>query len=98
MKPDVFDKPVNILLGLGIAIEVNSVMHACQILADWRDQDDPSRELALKACRAALKGGIDAQTTKAVFVAFAKKHDLLAPEIGNLIAKRSGRKSDPRVR
>jgi hypothetical protein len=84
MKPDMFEKPVTILLGLGIPTKVNSVMHAYQILMDWRNPTDPARELALKACRAALKGDIDAQTARAVFVAFAKKHDLLAPEIGSL--------------
>ncbi|WP_276122056.1 DUF982 domain-containing protein [Pararhizobium qamdonense] len=98
MKPDMFDKPVKILLGLGIPTEVNSVMHAYQILMEWRNQHDPARELALKACRAALIGDIDAQTARAVFVAFAERHDLLAPETGGLLAERSKRSSDPHIR
>lgn len=98
MKPDMFDKPVNILLGLGIPTEVNSVMHAYQILMDWRNPADPARELALKACRAALIGDIDAPTARAVFVAFAERHDLLAPEIDSLLAERSKRKKDPHIR
>ncbi len=36
MKPDMFEKPVTILLGLGIPTEVKSVMQAYQILMDWR--------------------------------------------------------------
>jgi predicted AAA+ superfamily ATPase len=86
MKPDMFEKPVMILLGLGIPTEVKSVMQAYQILMDWRNAADPSRELALKACKAAINGEIEAQTARAVFVAFAERHDLLAPEMGNLVA------------
>jgi len=97
MKPDMFEKPVTILLGLGIPTEVKSVTHAYQMLMDWRNAADPSRELALKACKAAINGEIDAQTARAVFVAFAERHDLLAPEIGGLIAQNSKRNSDPHV-
>ena len=98
MKPDMFEKPVTILLGLGIPTEVKSVMHAYQILMDWRNAADHSRELALKACKAAINGEIEAQTARAVFVAFAERHDLLAPDIGSLIAKNSKRNSDPHIR
>ena len=98
MKPDMFEEPVTILLGLGIPTEVNSVMHAYQSLMDWRTAADHSRELALKACKAAINGEIDAQTARAVFVAFAERHDLLAPEIGSLVAHSSKRNSDPHIR
>ncbi|WP_426128979.1 DUF982 domain-containing protein [Pararhizobium sp. PWRC1-1] len=98
MKPDMFEKPVTILLGLGVPTEVNSVMRAYQILMDWRNPTDPARELALKACRAALSGDIEAHTARAVFVTFAEKHDLLAPETGILVAQRSKRHSDPHSR
>jgi hypothetical protein len=97
MKPDMFEKPVTILLGLGIPTEVKSVMHAYQILMDWRNAGNRSRELALKACKAAINGEIDAQTARSVFVAFAERHDLLAPKIGSLIAQRNKRNSDPHV-
>jgi hypothetical protein len=98
MKPDMFEKPVTILLGLGIPIEISSVVQAFQILMDWRTPADPARELALKACRAALSGEIDAQMARAVFIAFAERHDLLVPEIDSLLAKRSKRNSDPHIR
>ena len=98
MKPDMFDKPVTILLGLGIPTEVKSVMHAYQILMDWRNAADASREVALKACKAAINGEIEAQTARAVFVAFAERHDLLAPEIGSLIAANKKRNSNPHIR
>jgi hypothetical protein len=98
MKPDMFDKPVTILLGLGIPTEVKSVMHAYQILMDWRNAADPSRQLALKACKAAIRGEIQAETARAIFVAFAERNDLLAPEIGSLVAQCGKRNSDPHVR
>ncbi|WEO75194.1 DUF982 domain-containing protein [Agrobacterium vitis] len=98
MKPDTFEKPVMILLGLGIPTKVKSVMQAYQILMDWRNAADPSRELALKACKAAINGEIEAQTARAVFVAFAERHDLLASEIGNLVAQRNKRNQRDRAR
>jgi len=98
MKPDMFDKPVTILLGLGIPTGVKSVMRAYQILMDWRNAADPARELALKACKAAINGEIEAQTARAVFVAFAERHNLLAPEIGGLIVQNSKSNSDPHIR
>ncbi len=73
-------------------------MQAYQILMDWRNAADHSRELAIKACRAAIDGEIEAQTARAVFVAFAERHDLLAPEIGSLVARSSKRNSDPYIR
>ncbi len=39
-----------------------------------------------------------AQTARAVFVAFAERHDLLAPEIGSFVAHSSKRNSDPHIR
>jgi len=98
MGPDTFEEKVTILLGLGVPAEVKSVMQAYQILVDWRSRDDHARNLALKACRAALNGEVDAQTARAVFVAFAEKHDLVAPEIDGLIAGRHGRQREPHVR
>jgi hypothetical protein len=97
MNPDMFEKPVTMLLGLGIPTEVKSVMHAYQILMDWRNAAEPSRELALKACKAAINGEIEAETARAVFVAFAERNDLLAPEIG-LVAQSNKRNRDSHVR
>ncbi|MCW8060716.1 DUF982 domain-containing protein [Agrobacterium tumefaciens] len=98
MKPDMFEEPVTILLGLGIPTEVKSVMQAYQILMDWRNAGDGSRELAFKACKAAINGEIDTETARAVFVAFAERHDLLAPEIRSWVAHSSKRNSDPHIR
>ncbi len=94
MKPDMFEEPVTILLDLGIPTEVKSVMQGYRILMDWRNPADQSREL----CKAAINGEIDAQTARAVFVAFAERHDLLAPEIGSLVAHSSKRNSAPHIR
>lgn len=99
MKPDMFKKPVSILVGLGFPAEVRSVMDAYRHLVEWPSSlRDPAHSLALKACTAALHGEIEAETARGLFVAFAEKHDLLAPD-SNLIAKpRMGRDRDPHVR
>ena len=98
MKPDMFEEPVTVLLGLGIPTEVRSVMHAYQILSDWPNAGDPARELALKACKAAIKWEVDAQTARSIFIAFAERHDLLAPDVGSLVAQNKKRNSDPHIR
>jgi hypothetical protein len=98
MKPDMFEEPVTILLGLGMPTKVRSVMHAYQILLDWRNPADLECELALKACKSAIKGETDAQTARAVFVAFAERHDLLAPDVDSLVAQSKKRNSDPHIR
>jgi hypothetical protein len=51
----------------------------------------------LKACLAALRGEIEAETARGLFAAFAKKHDLLAPETPAIAASRLRSESDPHV-
>ncbi len=81
MKPDVFKQPVTIFVGLGFPAKVRTVMEAYRHLAEWPETfRDPAHSIALKACTAALRGEIEAETARGLFVAFAEKHDLLAPE------------------
>lgn len=81
MKPDMFKKPVPILVGLGFPTEVKSVMEAYRHLVEWPTSlRDGPHSVALKACSAALRGEIEAETARGLFAAFAEKHDLLAPE------------------
>lgn len=35
MKPDMFERPVSILVGLGFPGEIRSVMDAYRLLVDW---------------------------------------------------------------
>jgi hypothetical protein len=98
MKPDMFRQPVFILVGLGFPAEVRSVMDAYRHLAEWpTSQRDGAHSVALKACRAALRGEIEAETARGLFAAFAEKHDLLAPEIDGIVASRLRRDKDPHV-
>jgi len=49
-------------------------------------------------CCAALRGDIEAETARGLFVAFAEKHDLLAPETDLIVASRRTHDKDPYVR
>ncbi|KQY20297.1 DUF982 domain-containing protein [Rhizobium sp. Root482] len=99
MKPDMFRQPVFILVGLGFPAKVRSVMDAYRHLAEWpTSQRDGAHSIALKACSAALRGEIEAETARGLFVAFAEKHDLLAPETNMIAASRLRRDRDPHVR
>lgn len=81
MKPDMFKKPLTILVGLGFPTQVRCVMEAYQHLVEWPASNrDPSHRTALNACTAALRGEVEAETACGLFAAFAEKHDLLAPD------------------
>ena len=100
MKPDMFRQPVSILVGLGFPAEVRGVMDApTGTSSNGRSHREMARtSIALKACSAALRGEIEAETARGLFAAFAEKHDLLAPEINGIVASRLRRDRDPHVR
>jgi len=99
MKPDMFRQPVTILVGLGFPAEVHTVMDAYRHLADWpASMRDTAYSVALKACGAALRGEIEAETARGLFAAFAEKHDLLAPETNVIAASSRRRDKDPHIR
>ncbi|EJC82955.1 Protein of unknown function (DUF982) [Rhizobium leguminosarum bv. trifolii WSM2297] len=96
MKPDMFREPISILVGLGFPAEVRSVMDAYRHLIEWPvSQRDTAHSVALKACSAALRGEIEAETARGLFAAFAEKHDLLAPDIDAIAPSRLRRDGDP---
>lgn len=62
MKPDMFRRPVSILVGLGYLAEVRSVMDAYRHLSECPTSlRDSAHAIALKACSAALRGEIDVE-------------------------------------
>jgi hypothetical protein len=98
MKPDMFRQPVSILVGLGLPAEVHSVTDAYRHLVEWpASQRDGAHLVALRACSAALRGEIEAETARGLFAAFAEKHDLLAPETDVIAASPLRRDRDPHV-
>ncbi|OJY64358.1 DUF982 domain-containing protein [Rhizobium sp. 60-20] len=98
MKPDMFRHPVTILVGLGFPAEVRSVMDAYRHLTEWPTSfRDTAHSVALKACQAAFRGEIEAETARGLFKAFAEKHDLLAPETPAIAASHMRRDRDPHV-
>ncbi|OBZ92210.1 hypothetical protein ADU59_28160 [Pararhizobium polonicum] len=99
MKPDMFRQPVSILVGPGFPAEVRSVMDAYRHLVEWPAAiRDSTHSVALKACTAALRGEIEAETARGLFAAFAEKHDLLAPEVNAIAASQTRGNRDPHVR
>ncbi|MEF3129583.1 DUF982 domain-containing protein [Rhizobium leguminosarum] len=98
MKPDMFRRPVSILVGLGYLAEVRSVMDAYRHLSECPTSlRDSAHAIALRACSAALRGEIDVETACGLFAAFAEKHDLLAPETNMIAVSPLRRDRDPHV-
>jgi len=71
-----FEHPVRVLVGLGFPRQINTVVDAYQFLMDWHG-NSPELKAAIRACRAAIAGDVDAETARGVFVAFARKKDIL---------------------
>jgi hypothetical protein len=73
-------------------------MDAYRHLVEWpASLRDTAHRVALKACGAALRGEIEAETARGLFAAFAEKHDLLAPDTNVIAAARLRRDRDPHV-
>jgi hypothetical protein len=71
-----FDKPVRVWVGLGFPRQINTVVDAYQFLLEWCG-NSPEQKAAIRACKAALVDDVDAETARGVFVAFARKKDIL---------------------
>ena len=74
-----FEKPVFVWVGLGFPRQLNTVVDAYQLVLDWCG-NSPEQKAAIRACKAALTGDIDAKTARGIFVAFARKKDILVHE------------------
>lgn len=74
-----FTQPLHLVTGIGMPIEIRSVEHAFAFLNDWPPRRrDYAHRLALKACRAALAGEVDAETARTMVKAFAERCSALA--------------------
>lgn len=51
----------------------------CLFVTDWCG-NSPEQKAAIRACKAALAGDIDAETARGIVIQFAKKKDILAEE------------------
>jgi hypothetical protein len=71
-----FETPIRVWVGLGFPRQLNTVADAYQFVIDWCG-NSPEQKAAIRACRAALAGDVDAETARGVFVAFARKKDIL---------------------
>ncbi|MCX8572980.1 DUF982 domain-containing protein [Aminobacter sp. MET-1] len=74
-----FIKPVRVWVGLGFPRQLNTVADAYQFAMEWCG-NSPEQRAAIRACRTALAGDIDAETARGVLVAFARKKDILVQD------------------
>ncbi|RWA76048.1 DUF982 domain-containing protein [Mesorhizobium sp.] len=71
-----FKTPIRVWVGLGFPRQLNTVADAYQFAVDWCG-NSPEQRAAIRACKAALIGDVDAETARGVLVAFARKKDIL---------------------
>jgi hypothetical protein len=74
-----FEKPVLVWVGLGFPRQLNTVVDAYQVAREWCG-NSPEQRAAIRACKAALSGEVDAETARGVFTAFARKKDILVED------------------
>ncbi|RWH67022.1 DUF982 domain-containing protein [Mesorhizobium sp.] len=85
MNHDRFEEPVTVLVGMGLPARLETVAEAYALLQDWPAASRSSEHaVALNACKAGIAGEIDAETVRATLVAFARRHDILAPDMASL--------------
>ena len=74
-----FEKPIRVWVGLGFPRQLNTVADAYQFVLEWCG-NSPEQRAAMRACKAALVGDVDPETARGVFMAFARKKDILVEE------------------
>lgn len=74
-----FEAPVRVWVGLGFPRQLNTVADAYQFLLGWCG-NSPEQKAAIRACKAALAGEIEADVARGVLVAFARKKDILVED------------------
>jgi hypothetical protein len=76
-----FDKRIRVWVGLGFPRQLNTVADAYQFAVDWCG-NIPEQKAAARACKAALVGDAEVETARVVFLAFARKKDILLENSG----------------
>jgi hypothetical protein len=92
MLSQAFGKPVRVWVGLGFPRQLNTVVDAYQFVLDWCG-NSPEQKAAIRACKAALTGDLDAETARGVFIAFARKKDILVEDVDMPVPARETRPS-----
>src|SRR6187200_3211068 len=59
--------------------QLNSVVDAYQFVTEWCG-NSPEQKAAIRACKAALVGDIDAETARGILVQFARKKYILVED------------------
>jgi len=82
-----FEHPVTLLVGLGLPATVESARVAYSFLQDWPDVGrNAAHGVALRACKACIAAEVDAETARALLVAFARRAGILLPDGASLLS------------
>ena len=81
-----FESPVSVFVGLGYPRQVDNAFEAFELLCEWHGPRGPTHAAALKACRAALDGKVEAETARGVLEAFARATGCLVPDAAAIVA------------
>jgi hypothetical protein len=83
-----FEEPVTLLVGMGFPARIESAEEAYALLQDWPAASrNHTHAVALNACKAGIAGEIDPETVRAALVAFARRNDILVPDMSAVVAR-----------
>ena len=81
-----FEEPVTVLVGMGLPARIETGLEAYALLQDWPGASrNSSHAVALNACKAGI-AEIDAETVRSTFLAFARRNDILVPDMDALMS------------
>ena len=85
-----FAEPVSIFVGLSFPRSIAGAADAHAFLCEWpHSKRDEAHEAARAACHGALAGVGQVERARARFAAFARRHRILAPKMGGVVAARA---------
>jgi hypothetical protein len=73
-----FEETVAVLVGMGLPVRIETVMGTYALQQVWPAVSrNSAHSVALNTCKSGIVGGIDAETVRSTFVAFARRNDIL---------------------
>ncbi len=77
-----FERPLIMFVGLGFPRRLNSAIDALQVLDELPERyRGPAYSTAVRACRAAIAGEVEAETARGIVESYARAKSMLVDEM-----------------
>jgi len=77
-----FERPLIVFVGLGFPRQLNNATDALQVLNELpHSYHGPAHAAAVRACKAAIAGEVEAETARGIVEAYSRQHGMLAQDL-----------------